>query len=116
LLSGLHPIAVLLTTMMGVLPTATLRDVLQSALLASALPLAFVLAAGCWALHGRVSPLQAVLVGLRHIALPAIACLIVAYLLLLDRTLRLDAQASRAINEAAQNDLQWVLTHSEPEP
>ena len=43
-------------------------------------------------------------------------CLIVAYLAILNQTLRLDAAASQAIHIAAQNDLQWVLTHTEPPP
>jgi hypothetical protein len=115
ILSGLHPVAILLTTSLGGLRTATSGDALQSALLASALTLAIALMAGVWALYRRVAPLEAMCVGLRRLALPAVACLMVTYLLLLNRTLSLDAQASRAINEAAQNDLQWVLTHSEPD-
>jgi hypothetical protein len=115
ILSGLHPVAILLTASLGGLRTATPGDALQSALLASALTLAIAFTAGVWALYRRVAPLEAMCVGLRRLALPAVACLLVTYLLLLNRTLSLDAQASRAINEAAQNDLQWVLTHSEPE-
>src|SRR5205085_962447 len=62
--------------------------------------------------HGTTLRLLAVvLVGLRRMALPALACLALVYLLLLNRTLRLDAAAGSAIDMAARNDLQWVLTH-----
>ncbi|HZT43170.1 MAG TPA: hypothetical protein VFA07_13455 [Chthonomonadaceae bacterium] len=112
-LSGLHPVAVLLTNLMDSTRTATPTDALELALLSTALPLAITLVAGVWALTQRLSPLAGVAVGLRRMALPSIAVLMLAYLLLLNQTLRLDTQASRAINEAAQNDKLWILTHSE---
>lgn len=112
-LSGLHPVAMLLTNLMNSTRTATPMDALALALLSTALPIAVALAAGVWALTQRLSPLASVAVGLRRMALPSIAVLMLAYLLLLNQTLRLDTQASRAINLEAQNDKQWILTHSE---
>jgi len=114
-LSNLHPVAALLTSLMGGVRTLTAQGAIQIALLGYALPLAALLTASLWALLRRLSPLAGALVGARRLALPAVACLAFAYLLVLSRTLRLDAAASRAINEAAQNDLQWVLTHSVPD-
>jgi hypothetical protein len=38
--------------------------------------------------------------------------LLLTYFVVLNQTLRLDASASQAINLAARDDLQWVLTHS----
>ncbi len=113
-LSSLHPVAVLLSNLMGVPRALTPAGALEIALLASALPLAIALTACLWAVFRRLPPLVGALVGLRRMAFPALICLALAYLLILGRTLRLDATASRAINEAAQNDLQWVLTHSSP--
>ena len=113
-LSFLHPVATLLMSVMGASHVATPRDALALALMACGLPVAFVLLVGLWALWRRVSPLAGVVVGLRRSALPALACLALLYLGLLDWTLQLDAAASRGISEVAQNDLQWVLTHSAP--
>jgi hypothetical protein len=114
-LSNLHPVAALLTSLMGGVQTLSAQGAIQIALLGYALPLSVLLDASLWAEFRRLSPLAGALVGVRRLALPAIACLAFAYLLVLSRTLRLDAAASRAINEAAQNDLQWVLTHSVPD-
>ncbi len=86
------------------------------ALLTGALPLAAILAAGIWGLSRRVSPVASAMLGLRRIALPTITCLVVVYLVLLQRTLLLDTRSSRAINEAAKNDRQWVLTHVNEDP
>ena len=113
-LSFLHPVATLLMSVMGTARVATLRDALELGLLACGLPIAFALLVGIWSLMRRVSPLAGLSVGLRRFTLPMLACLSLTYLVLLDRTLQLDAAASRGISEVAQNDLQWVLTHSEP--
>ncbi len=113
-LSFLHPIAALLMSVMGETHFATPGDALTLALLACGLPVAFALMAGLWGLYRRVSPLAGAAVGLRRSVFPALACLSLLYLGLLDRTLALDAAASRGISEVAQNDLQWVLTHSAP--
>jgi hypothetical protein len=111
-LSSMHPVAILLSRWFGSAPTPRAGEMLLIALLAGALPLAIALASGLWGLARNVSPISAATVGLRRTALPAIACLVIVYILLLQRTLLLDAQSSSAINEAARNDRQWVLTHS----
>jgi hypothetical protein len=111
-LSAQHPVAVLLAAIMGVSRVENPRDALGQALLASGCALAGILLIACWAAYRRVRPLRAVLLGIRRVAIPAIATLVVVYIATLNATLRLDASASRAISEAAQNDLQWVLTHS----
>jgi hypothetical protein len=115
-LSGLHPVAALLTGLTGTPPMLTAQNALGIGLLGCALPLAFCLASALWAFLRRLSPLAGALVGLRRMALPALACLALAYLLMLSRTLRLDNAASHAINEVAQNERQWVLTHSAADP
>ena len=112
-LSGLHPVAALLTNMLETGRTVTLADAFQVALLAGAFPLALFLAGSIWGLFRRVLPLAGALLAFRKVALPAFGCLAFAYLLLLQQTLRIDTKASHAISEAAKNDLQWVLTHSE---
>lgn len=114
-LSSLHPAAVLLTSLMGDVRTVTPGDALELALLVVGLPLIIALAAGLWGMYRNISPMAGALIGLRRMTLPIIACLVLTYLALLNRTLLLDAQASRAIQKAAKNDLQWVLTHSETE-
>lgn len=111
-LSTLHPIAMLLTSVLTTSRHATLGNALKLGLLACALPLGVMLISAVRALFQASSPLAGALIGLRRTALPMIACLAMVYFLLLNRTLRLDATASRAINLAAQNDLQWVLTHT----
>jgi hypothetical protein len=111
-LSGLHPVAILLTSLTGMPRPQTPVGAMTEALLATALPLAIVLMTCLWAWRHRLSPLMAALLALRRMFLPTVACLFCIYLLLLNLTLRLDAATSHAINEAAQNDLQWVLTHS----
>ena len=113
-LSFLHPVAALLMSVMGAAHVPTPRDALGVALMGCALPVAFVLLVGLWSLRRRVSPLAGVAVGLRRSLFPALACLSLLYLGLLYWTLQLDAAASRGISEVAQNDLQWVLTHSAP--
>ena len=58
----------------------------------------------------------AIKLGLRKLTLPCLVCLVAAYAVLLNRMLILDAEASRAIRTAAQNDRQWVLTHGADDP
>ena len=115
LLSSLHPVAILLATMMGIEPLTTGVHALQVGLLACALPLILVVELCAWALWRRVRVINAVTYGLRRLFLPALTGLVLFYLLLLNQTLRLDNEASHAINEAAKDDLHWVLTHSENE-
>src|SRR5262249_48711129 len=103
-LSALHPVAVLLTSLLGNSHPAGPQDALELALLAGALPLSLGLVCGLWALYRGVSPLAGVVVGMRRLALPSLVCLLIAYLFLLNRTLALDIEASRAIGDAAQND------------
>ena len=113
-LSFLHPVAALLMSVMGATHFPTPLESLSLALMACGLPVTFVLLVGLWGLYRRVSPMAGVSVGLRRSVFPALACLSLLYLGLLYWTLQLDAAASRGISEVAQNDLQWVLTHSAP--
>jgi threonine/homoserine/homoserine lactone efflux protein len=105
-------VVVLLTRWFSNAPTPTLGAMLLIALLAGALPLALMLAIGARGLAQNVRPTAAVVVGMRRMALPALACLLGVYLLLLQHTLMLDTLATHAINEAEKNDRQWVLTHT----
>ena len=115
LLSSLHPVALLLEALMGIDPPASGVHALQVGLLACALPLTLVVELCAWAMWRRVRVTAAVTYGLRRLFLPALTGCVVLYLLLLNQTLRLDNEASHAINEAAKDDLHWVLTHSENE-
>jgi len=115
-LSSLHPVAQLLTSIMGIAPAAAPEDALQTALLGSGLTMALVIVVGLWSFWRRIEPLSAVLLGLRRLTLPLLVCLSLAYIGVLNQTLHLDTATSRALNEVAQNDLQWVLTHSSSSP
>jgi hypothetical protein len=111
-LSSAHPVATLLASLMGSGRERTAVEAIQMALLTFGFPLLAAVAIALWAIYRRVSPVESVLFGLRRLALPAVACLLLTYFAILNQTLRLDAAASQAINMAARNDLQWVLTHS----
>ncbi len=115
-LSGLHPVALLLTSIMGIAPPASPQDALQTALLGSGLTMALLTVVCLWGLSRHVEPLAALLLGLRRLTPPLLACLSLAYIGVLNQTLHLDTATSRALNEVAQNDLQWVLTHSSSTP
>jgi hypothetical protein len=115
-LSALHPVAILLTSLIGIPHPTGFRDSLELASLASALPLTMVLGGALWGLYRGQSPLAGALLGLRRLAIPGLVCLVAAYAVLLNRMLVLDAEASQAIQKAAQNDRQWVLTHGAENP
>jgi hypothetical protein len=115
-LSGLHPVAILLTSLIGVPHPTGIRDSIELASLGSALPLAVPLCGALWGLYRGQSPLAGALLSLRRLAIPCLVCLVAAYAVLLNRMLVLDAEASQAIQKAAQNDRQWVLTHGAENP
>jgi hypothetical protein len=115
-LSGMHPVAVLLTSIMGIVPPTSAEDALLTAALGSGLAMVVIVATGLWSLSRRVEPLEGLLLGLRRLTLPLIVSLSLAYIGVLNQTLHLDTATSRALNEVAQNDLQWVLTHSSAAP
>jgi hypothetical protein len=113
-LSSLHPIAQLLTGLTGNGRSLTLWGAFWPALAAVSVPMLLSLLGGFRAWHRGISPLYGAGRMLRRTTLPLMAGLLLAYLLLLTRTFQLDAAASRAINEAAGNELQWVLTRRAP--
>jgi len=113
-LSGLHPVALLLTSVMGITSPTAPEDALQTALLGSGVTMALFLVVGLWSIYRRLDPLTAVLLGLRRMTLPLFVCLSLTYIVVLNQTLHLDTATSRALNEVAQNDKQWVLTHTAP--
>lgn len=113
ILSNLHPVAVLLTNMMGIQQSNNSFHAIQVGLLASVFPFLLVVELCLWALYRRVSIEIVLFSGLRRMFLPTLASLFMLYLILLNQTLRLDGEATHAINEAAKDDLHWVLTHSE---
>lgn len=115
-LSGLHPVALLLTSLIGIDPPSSPLHALLVGYLACALPFLLVLTLTLWALRRSVPVAHAVAYGLRRLFLPTLIGTCLFYLLLLNQTLRLDSEASHAINEAARDDLHWVLTHSEAGP
>ena len=111
-LTSLHPVALMLTGMLDVAHIVHWETVILQALCAYALPFLLLLALVGWAVYRRVSPIAAIRLGLPRLFLPSLCILLVSYLLVLNQTLQWDAEASRSINIAAQNDLNWVLTHS----
>ena len=113
ILSSLHPVALILSSMMGIQQSTTILNALQVALLASAFPCILVVELCLWALYRRISVETVLSSGLRRMFLPMLAAIILLYIVLLNQTLRLDGEATHAINEAAKDDLHWVLTHSE---
>lgn len=115
LLASLHPVAVALTAISATERYRAQRDAVVQAALACAMPAALALTAAVIGLLRGYSPAASAIAGIRKMALPAVACLVVGYLALLNRTIVMDSTASRAIEAAAQSDLQWVLTHTEPE-
>lgn len=115
-LSGLHPIATALTSLVDAPHSAGVKDTLQLALLACAIPITTITCLTLIALGRKRSILASVTGGIARLMPSVAACLLIGYLALLNRTLSIDSQASRAISEAAQNDLQWVLTHSGDTP
>ena len=113
LLSSLHPVALLLANMMGIVPETSGLRALRVGLLADAFPITLIICLCLWGIFRRVAVSAAVVLGLRRLFLPSLTCIALFYLMLLNQTLRLDAEATHAINEAAKDDLHWVLTHSE---
>lgn len=111
-LGRLHPVAQLLTGLMGDAPLPSVYGAVRDALLCGGLPLVLVLMSGVWGWARGLPPLFAAGLGLRRTLLPVTVCLTLAYLVLMQETLRLDTEASRALSEAARNDRQWVLTHA----
>ncbi len=111
-LSSLHPVAVLLTSIMGISPSPSAKDACQIALLGCGLTPALLLLVALWSSYRRAEPGLALLTGISRLLMPMLLCLSLAYIGLLNQTLHLDSATSHALNEIAQNDLQWVLTHS----
>ncbi len=113
LLSSLHPVAQLLTSLMEMEPPISHARIFQVALLSCAIPLVFALGLSLWALWRNTPVLATLTIGLRRLFLPAMTSLVLVYILLLQQTLGLDTESTHAINEVARDDLHWVLTHSE---
>jgi hypothetical protein len=112
MLSHFHPVAVILSDAMDYARGITAFQALFLTVLSYGIPLGVVLLGGVWSLWRRESPQAGMLFALTRLTVPILACLFLGYLVLLNDTLRLDAEATRGINEAAQNDLHWILTHS----
>lgn len=118
-LSTQHPVASALTSLVDVAHSINVTEALQVALFGSMAPLSAMVGLSVWALTRKGPVAPQVFTGVKRLAAPTIACLAFAYVVMLNRTILLDVDASRAISDAARNDLQWVLTHSgesSPEP
>ncbi|HEV2473448.1 MAG TPA: hypothetical protein VGS41_12320, partial [Chthonomonadales bacterium] len=111
-LGELHPVALLLGSLIGESHTARPAASLGVAAMAVGVPLGIVVLGAVRALSRSLPAAPGAYLAIKRLTLPAITCLMAVYLLMLTRTLRQDVQTSRAINLAAQNDLRWVLTHS----
>lgn len=112
-LSSLHPVALLLTSLVGMDVHNSVGTALLAGYLACALPFLLLVALTLWALRRNVAISEAIPYGVKRLYLPTVIAVCLVYLVLLNQTLRYDSVASHAINEAARDDLHWVLTHSE---
>lgn len=115
MLSYQHPVVVILTSLTNINTSTQEVHASQSlilALLSYGLPLAVLALGGIWAFWRKESPFAGMLLAISHLTIPLLACLFLGYLVLLNDTLRLDAESTRGIHEAAQHDLHWILTHS----
>jgi hypothetical protein len=112
LLSSQHPVAAALTSMVDVTHNVTTGEALQVALFGAMAPLIALIGLSIPALLRKKPVLPQVYRGLNRLSAPIVGCLALAYVVSLNRTIILDIEASRAISDAARNDLQWVLTHS----
>ena len=77
--------------------------------------MSMVVLASIWSIHRYITPMTGLFLWLHRTIFPLILCLSLSYLVLISRTLSWDASASIAINQEAENDLQWVLTHNSEE-
>ena len=111
-LSDLHPVSVILSSPMEYSRSITPLFALYLTLLFYGVPLLLLLVSGLWGLWRRQSPVATLLMALQRLTLPLVSILLLAYLILMNQTLSLDSNATRAINEAAEHDLHWILTHS----
>lgn len=109
----MHPVAELLMRLFGVVQPPSAWETLRAALLAAGIPAALLLISALRALARGLPPVQAAAVSLLRAAFPGIVILSVAYVVVMQRTLVLDLQTSRALHEAARNDRHWVLTHTD---
>lgn len=115
-LCSLHPVATLLTGLLASPRPLPFGTAILVGILGTALPVYAMICSSIWAFQRGQSPWAGMLIGLRRIALPGIAGLTILYTVMLSHTLQLDVSASHAINEAAQNESKWILTHSEEAP
>ncbi len=111
LMGARHPVALLLNGAMGVHPAPALGESLTLACLTAGIALGLVLGILVWSSRRRTTLRSLFRLFTSQLLLPLLASLSVIYLFHLSHTINLDRLASRAINEAAQDDLQWVLTH-----
>jgi hypothetical protein len=111
-LSDLHPVSVILSGGMEYSRRISPSFALYVTALFYGLALLLTLFAGAWGVWRKQSPIATLFVALRRLALPLSSVLLFVYLVLMNQTLSYDAAATRAINEAAEHDLHWVLTHS----
>ncbi len=114
-LSHLHPAAVLLSSVLSAGQSLTIRDSVLLALLTCTTPILLFVLSSVWSIRRFITPLTGLYIWIQRTAIPLILCLMLSYLVLISRTLSWDANASIAINQEAENDLQWVLTHSSEE-
>ena len=113
LLSEQHPVAAALTSLVDLAHNVTTGEALQVALFGTMIPLTLLIGLAIPALiRKRLILPQGVFSGITRLAAPTAVLLALAYVVMLNRTILLDVDASHAISDAARNDLQWVLTHS----
>lgn len=111
LLGVRHPVALLLNGAMGVHPEPTVIESLIVAFMTSGIAISVLVFTLCFCWYRRVTVGSVLKFYTRHLLLPLLAGLSLCHLVHLSHTINLDRIASRAINEATQDDLQWVLTH-----
>ncbi len=111
-LSHLHPAAMLLSAVLTSAHFLTVEDTLRFALISLSVPIGMVILATIWSIRRYVFPTIGLQIWMQRTVISLFLCLSISYLVLISRTLSWDASASIAINQEAENDLQWILTHN----
>ncbi len=110
-LASQHPVASALTRLVDAPRAVNNIRATEIAATGSLIPLLCVIALTAWAGFSNNPIVETVYTGLKRLTPVVLFCLFFCYVITLNRTILQDTIASKAISEAARNDLQWVLTH-----
>ncbi|CEK20546.1 hypothetical protein CP488_02892 [Chthonomonas calidirosea] len=108
----MHPLARVLSGLDSVGPHEDQAQMLVRWFFGLSFALVVCLVGGTGSLLLKHRPLEGAFQVVRSLLWPALAFMAVVYLCLLQVTIRQDARTAAAIQEAAINDREWVLTHT----